>query len=139
MSQENVETLRGVFDAWNARDMDAVRESYDPGVMIVRGLEGWPEPAPVVGREAVIGYFEQLRETWDSDTMEPTSDLIDVGARVVVRQLWRAVGRGPDFEHEFTVVYTFRKGKISLMEYFWDHAEALETLGLSEQDAHADS
>ena len=26
-----------------------------------------------------------------------------------------------------------------VMEYFWDHAGALEAVGLSEQDAHADS
>ena len=31
-----------------------------------------------------------------------------------------------------TVIATLRKGKIFLMEYFWDHAEALETVGLSE-------
>ena len=40
---------------------------------------------------------------------------------------------------ELTVVYTVRKGKIVFMEFFWDHAEALEAVGLSEQDAHADS
>ena len=40
---------------------------------------------------------------------------------------------------EFTAVYTMRKGRIFGIEYFWDHAEALEAVGLSEQDAHADS
>ena len=29
--------------------------------------------------------FEQLRETWDADTLEPISDFIDAGDRVVVR------------------------------------------------------
>ena len=33
---------------------------------------------------------------------------------------------------EVTGVYTVRKGKIVFFEFFWDHAEALETLGLSE-------
>ncbi len=32
-----------------------------------------------------------------------------------------------------------RKGRIFYNELFWDHAEALEALGLSEQDAHPDS
>jgi len=32
-----------------------------------------------------------------------------------------------------------RKGKLLVIENFWDHAEALETLGLSGQDAHSDS
>ena len=33
---------------------------------------------------------------------------------------------------EQTVVFTLRKGKIFLLEYFWDHAEALEAVGLSD-------
>jgi ketosteroid isomerase-like protein len=132
MSQKNVEMLRAAFDEWNAGDMDALRERYDPEVMIVRGLEGWPETGPVVGRDAVMAYFEQLRGTWDSDTVEPTSDFIGVGARVVVRHVWRGVGRGPESKIEWTVVYTFRESRVFLMEYFWDHVEALETLGLSE-------
>ena len=40
---------------------------------------------------------------------------------------------------EVTGVYTVRKGRIVCQEFFWDHAEALEAVGLSEQDAHADS
>ncbi len=33
---------------------------------------------------------------------------------------------------EITNVFTVRKGRIVHLEFFWDHAEALETLGLSE-------
>jgi hypothetical protein len=33
---------------------------------------------------------------------------------------------------EFTGVTTLRKGRVVVVEFFWDHAEALETLGLSE-------
>jgi ketosteroid isomerase-like protein len=76
--------------------------------------------------------WHQLRETWDSDTVEPLSDFIDAGDRVVVRQVWRAVGRGPQSNIELTNVITVRKGKIVHQEFFWDHAEALDTLGLSE-------
>jgi ketosteroid isomerase-like protein len=52
MSQENVEVVRAVYSAWNAGDMDALRELYDPDV-IMRMPEGWPEPGPYVGREAI--------------------------------------------------------------------------------------
>jgi ketosteroid isomerase-like protein len=31
MSQENMELVRAVFKAWNARDLDILRELYDPG------------------------------------------------------------------------------------------------------------
>ena len=37
---------------------------------------------------------------------------------------------------EMTGVGTVRKGRIVFVEFFWDHAEALEAVGLSEQDAH---
>jgi ketosteroid isomerase-like protein len=40
---------------------------------------------------------------------------------------------------EVTWVFTVRRGKILHLEAFWDYAEALGTLGLSEQDAHANS
>jgi ketosteroid isomerase-like protein len=92
MSHENVEVLRAFFEAWNAGDMDAVRALHDPHV-IQRPPEGWPEPGPFVGREAVMRQYEQLRDAWERDTLEPTSDFIDAGDRVVVSHSWRGEGR----------------------------------------------
>src|SRR5437660_12608436 len=122
MSQENVEIVQGFFEAWNGGDEDAVREMHDPD-LIVRPAEGWPEAGPHVGREAVMRWYEQLRETWDADAVEPNS-LIDAGDRVVVRQVWHAVGHGPESNMEFTSVITVRKGRIILVEFFWDYEQA---------------
>jgi ketosteroid isomerase-like protein len=36
MSQENVELVRAAYAAWNAGDMGALCELYDPGAIIVR-------------------------------------------------------------------------------------------------------
>ena len=83
--------------------------------------------------------FGQQRETWDADAFELISDFIDVGDRVAVRFIWHGAGYGPEAGIEATGVYTVRKGKVFAIEHFWNHAEALETVGLSEQDAHADS
>jgi uncharacterized protein len=129
MSQENVEIVRAGFDAWNAGDLVATREMYDPNV-IMRNPEGLPEPGPVVGRDGVMRQIEQLRETWDTDALVPISDLIDAADRVVVRFVWRGEGKGPEYNMEFTGVYTVRKGRVVFQEFFSDHAEALETLGL---------
>jgi ketosteroid isomerase-like protein len=130
MSQENLEMVRRGFAAWNSGDMDALRELYDPDV-ILRSLEGWPESGPFMGREAVMGWYEQLREAWEADAVEPI-DITDAGDRVIVRTVWRGAGQGPDSRMEFTNVYTVRKGRIVYQEQFWDHAEALEAVGLSE-------
>jgi ketosteroid isomerase-like protein len=130
MSQENVEVVRATIAAWNAGDMDGLRELNHPEV-IVRPPKGWPEPGPFVGREAVMRQFEQMRATWDADAVELIS-AVDAGDRVAVRFVWHGVGQGPEANMEMTYVATVRKGKIFNIEYFWDHAEALEAIGLSE-------
>jgi ketosteroid isomerase-like protein len=131
MSQENVEVARAAFEAWNVGDMNAFRELYDSEA-IMRSPEGWPEPGPFVGREAVMRQFEQNRATWDADRLEAISDFIDAADRVVVRFIWHGAGHGPESNLEATIVITVRKGRVVYQEFFWDHAEALETLGLSE-------
>ena len=131
MSKENVEIVRACFEAWNARDMDTLRALYDPDI-VLRTVEDWPEPGPYIGREAVMRFYGHLRETWDADTNEPVSDFIDVSDHVVVRYIWRGAGQGPDMNMELTLTFTLRKGRIFYMEFFWDHAEALEAVGLKE-------
>jgi ketosteroid isomerase-like protein len=111
--------------------MEAIREQYDPAV-VLRYAEDWPEGSePAMGREAVMRWIEQLRSTWDAQSLEPIS-FIDAGDRVITRQILRAVGQGPDLNLEVTVVTTYRQGKTILVEFFWDHAEALKAVGLSE-------
>jgi ketosteroid isomerase-like protein len=131
MSKENVEIVRAAFETLNAGDLDAMRELYDPDV-IVRTVKDWPEPGPHVGREGVMRFFEQLRETWDVATVVPISDFIDAGDRVAVRYVWRGAGHGPDMNMELTLVFAIRQGRIVYQEFFWDHAAALKAAGVSE-------
>ena len=131
MSQENVEIVRRFFEAWNAGNMDALRELHHPDA-VLRPPEDWPESEPLVGREAVMRGYDQLRETWDDNALELISDFIDAGDRVAVRYIWRGAGHGPEANFEITLVFTVRKGRILFLEYFWDNSEALETLGRAE-------
>ena len=130
MSKENIEVVKAVFSAWNEGDMNALRDLYDPEV-IVRSPEGWPERGPFVGREAVMRQWEQQREGWNADTLEPIGEFVDVGDRVAIRFIWHAAGRGPEAALELTAVATVRKGKLVMQEFFWDDAEALEAIGRS--------
>jgi ketosteroid isomerase-like protein len=111
--------------------MDAFRELYDPDA-VMRGPEDWPEPGPFFGREAVMREWRQLRETWHGDSVEPISEFIEIADRVVVRQVWHATSRGPEAHLEMTNVVTVRKRRILYQEFFWDHAEALAAVGLTE-------
>ena len=131
MSQENVEVIRAGFEAWNAGDMDAYGELLDPDV-VIRVPEGWPEPGPFVGREAVLREFKQARDAWAVDAADVISDFVDFGDRVVTRFIWRGKGYGPEASIELSCVYTVRNGKHMAFEFFWDHMEALEHAGLAE-------
>ena len=131
MSGETAAVVRAGFEAWNAGDLDALRETFDPGVTW-RPPEGWPEPGPFVGREAVMRWFDQLREAYDDYVTELIGDLIEATDRVVVSQVWHGAGRGPEADIESTGVFTVRNGRVIDVEQFWDRAEALEAAGLSE-------
>jgi ketosteroid isomerase-like protein len=131
MTHENVEVMRAYFAAWDAGNMSTFFELHGPDV-IGRGLEDWPEPGPFVGREAVMRQWEQMRATFDTYETELVGDFIGVGDRVVVRYTWRGVGSGPESNIEITGVFTVRKRRVVYMEFFWDHEEALESLGLRE-------
>lgn len=131
MSQENVEVLRAYFAAWNAGNMDAVRESFTPDVVAV-APDGWPEPGPFVGRDVLMRQWAQMRETFDADQITPIGDFMEVGDTLAARFIWRGVGHGPDANLEATCLYTVRGERITRMEFFWDHADALKAVGLEE-------
>ena len=131
MSEENVRIVQAGIEAYNAQNWDALREMHDPSV-IARTIEGWPEPGPFVGRDAVMRQFARVRAAWDTDAIEPIGDFLNAGDRVIVRVFFHGSGFGPEANLEFTIVYTVRERKIVFIEYFWDHAEALEAAGLRE-------
>jgi ketosteroid isomerase-like protein len=138
VSEQNVEVVRRSFEAYNAGDFDSWGEFLAPNAILLP-LEGWPEPGPFAGREAVVRQVLQQRDAWDAEAVELISNFIDAADRVVVRLIWHGAGHGPEANFEVTGVFTVRKGRILVVEFFWDHAEALEAIGLSEKDANADS
>jgi ketosteroid isomerase-like protein len=129
MTQENVDIVRAGTAAWSRGDWDGLRDTYDPDV-VMRTVAEWPEAGPHFGRDAVVRFFQQLRATWDTNELETVS-LTEAGDRVVGHYVLHGVGRGPDARIEVANVFTFRRGRVVMVEYFWNHAEALEAIGLS--------
>jgi ketosteroid isomerase-like protein len=133
MSDENVQVVRASFDAWNNGGLSAWARFLASDVEW-RLPPDAPEPGPYIGREAVLRQVRQQRDTWDADTAEPLGDFIESGPRPRGRQvrLGCGRGRGPQMDLPISCVYTVRAGKINEFEFFWDHAEALRAVGLSE-------
>jgi ketosteroid isomerase-like protein len=132
MPQQNVAVAREAIEAWNAGDMGRLRELYDPDAVMRYTVSHWPEPGPFLGRDAIMRQFSWLRDTWDADSLNLVGDPLAAGDRVVVCAIWRTAGRGPRADLEIAWVYTIRGGLIVSVDFFQDHAEALQAAGRPE-------
>jgi ketosteroid isomerase-like protein len=130
MSQENVELVRQALEYWNRGDLDAASEFWDDDV-VLRMAEGWPERV-FYGKDEVRSFWKGYAETMGHDSV--IEELTDAGGSVVLRTRAHVSGDQSGIEGDLvsTLVVTVRKGKAVLMEFFWDHQEALEAVGLRE-------
>jgi ketosteroid isomerase-like protein len=134
MSQENVEIVRRTTDAYNAGDREA---SFD---FIAKDVEIYPdarfaEGKPFRGREEFKRFLADLDQGWEGGGTGVIKEVFPVGDdRVVARGEWGGKGRasGIDLRSSLTAIYTIEDGKIIKIEYFFDHADALEAAGLRE-------
>jgi|SRR5947207_2390898 len=129
MSQENVEIVRRTGRLFETGDMDTLARLYDPGAILWHP-DGWPEPGPSEGREAVMAQFTRLRDAW-GDTRLVEEALATHREWVVVR--WRLVteggGSGVLTDRPISGAYRVRDGKITEVRFTWDYEEALEAAG----------
>ena len=130
MTQEKVEVVKSGLAAWNAGDMEELRELWHPDATL-HPPEGWPEKGPFSGREAVFRQFEVLREAWQDADVLVADEIAGHGDCVVVSLHWRGSGHGPELDMEMTGNYTVRNGLIVACEFFWGRAEALKAAGAS--------
>ena len=141
MSQENVQIVRGLYEQWAQGDFSAT-SVFDPEIVYSRigtetpdmegewrGLEGLSAGT----REYFFAFADLHIEA------ERIIDLGDDRVLVMSRQTARGKLSGAPFEHELADLITLRDGKIVGMAAYWRRAEALEAVGLSEQDAQAGS
>jgi len=126
MSQENVEIVRKLFEAY-PRGED-VAGLFDPGVV-------WnpADEQPMEGLDEARAHVKRWESDWEQLDTKPEK-FIDAGDRVVVTVHLAGRGRasGIDVDARYYSVYTLHEGKITRMDEFADEQEALEAVGLSE-------
>src|SRR5262245_30537803 len=138
MSQENVELVKAAIDAYNREDWDAFVKYAAPGFELdfSRAIGPW---RGVFGLDQARRFLEEFRETWESARVEP-HEFIEAGDLVVMPLTQHLKGReGIEVVVRDTNVYKLRDGAIERVTMYQEPQDALEDLGLSEQDAHADS
>ena len=126
MSQENVELVRRIYDAWDrersARDFIAADIEYvNPSYAV--------EPGTRHGRKRLAS----VRDTY-ADFKITVERIIDAGDETVVLAHYTASGplSGVQVAGEHGYVWTVRDGLAVRFQWFRSHREALEAAGLSE-------
>jgi ketosteroid isomerase-like protein len=139
MSQENVEVVQRWTDAYNRRDfqalIDLTASDLDFQSRFVamesefRGHDRFP-----------YAYFKTLDDAYERFQVIPSEFLAaGPGVLMVASAEWCGRTSGVEGQLPIFVAVWLRSRTIFRVETFTDRSEALEAMGLSEQDAHADS
>lgn len=142
MSHENVEAVRRVYEQMARGNFWAAREVFDPEIAWEwsSSLSGLTGVGTYHGLEGVEAATRDFFEAWDWFWQEG-EEFIEAGDDVVVltRQHGLLKGSEREVRSKAADVWTFREGSAVRFKSYGSRAEALEALGLSEQDAHAES
>jgi len=138
MSEENVEIVRRVMEAFNQGGPAAAINSglLSPEIVFDASRAEIPGVGTLRGQDEVRTFFEQdwfgafPFEEWEIHIEEP----IERGDHVIFksRQQGRGASSGAASALELGNIFTIHNGEIVRMEIFRDPDEALEAGGLSE-------
>jgi ketosteroid isomerase-like protein len=137
MSQENVEIVRGMFEAfndWPGEDVAGLLvEFFDPEIEW-HDAPSLPGAGIYRGHEALRRHMEDYLDAWADSGFE-VEEIRPVGERVLTRGRYIGVGRqsGMRLEDNLVIgVYELRSGRVLRLRQFVDIAEALEAIGVLE-------
>ena len=138
MSQENVEIIKAAIDAFNRQDWDAVFKYAAPSAELDFSRAEGPLSG-VFKLDQLRPFFEDFAQYWESVLVE-LHESIEAGGHLIAPMTMHARGReGVEVAASPTYVCTIRDGTIQRIVMYQEREDALEAVGLSEQDAHADS
>jgi ketosteroid isomerase-like protein len=134
MSQENVETLRAFYEAFNEGDFDGLLPLVNSKVELRPGIDAPDSKSFYRGSEALGEFLVTIAAgPWDAVIAEPKEVIEANGDRILSIDSWRFTGRdGIELERELPTLFTFRDGLITRIDGFTDRDEALQAAGLSE-------
>src|SRR5919198_3176499 len=125
MSQENVDRLRTVWDAWNRGDLDL--SMLDPEVVMEDTVLPDSAGETYRGPEGVLRAWRRWTEAWDEFTTE-VEQIVDAVERLVSIHTVRLQGKhsGASMTFRYAYLYTLRDGKVIHIRSYLNPAEALE-------------
>jgi ketosteroid isomerase-like protein len=133
VSQEKLDLVRRLADAWNRTDWDALQGIHVADVVVVAPRE-WPENEGARGWEEWRAQIERLKGSWEAERIEIDELRALPDGRVFGRFTWVASGRasGAPAGVPMAALYTVSGGQIQRVEFFLNLDAAFEAAGLSE-------
>jgi ketosteroid isomerase-like protein len=143
VSQENVEIMRRIYEAFDVSQPGSVefnvfpdtrvKELIDPEIEW-RGPREFPDLAePVYGLQGMMSYRAKIAEAIEDYRMVP-EEFIDAGDDQVLvfsREGGRGRGSGAEVEtHPTAHLWTLRDGKAIRMQSYWERSDAFNAAGL---------
>jgi ketosteroid isomerase-like protein len=122
---DDADIIRQLAERWNAGDIDGAIDLYAEDGVIVNGPE-WPEQATWVGHDGIRQGMEEWAAVWQSAVVE-MGPIERYGDKIVAPGAWRSrgVASGAEGTMPFSILFSFRSGKIARHEWFEDHADAV--------------
>ena len=122
----DLEVVRAFFDAYNARDVEAVDGMLHPEAEIttLSTRAGMPDHWR---KGTTQGYFEQLDQAWTNLRAE-VLDYRHFGERVVALGVLRGAGMSSHVEvaRDFATVFVIRKSQILVLDTYDDWHDGIE-------------
>ena len=126
MSEESVNVVKGMYEAFGRGDIASVIAALDPRV------EWWEaenfiyaDGNPYVGPEAVLqGVFVRLGDEWEGFAVSP-KEILDAGETVVGHGYYSGTYKrnGERVRAQFAHLFTFRGGKVVKFQQYTDTAQ----------------
>ena len=128
MEREDVELLKGAYEALNRGDTEAALEVLEPGAEWCEH-SALPEAGTYYGREAIKAFLERFLESWH-EFRQDVERIVESGDRVALLLHSFAVGKGSGVEVEgrYAHVWTMRDGRGIRVDTYDDVTAALESI-----------
>jgi ketosteroid isomerase-like protein len=135
MSEGNVEILRRLTDAYNARDIETFIAYCDPGIELSAALAA-AVGAVYHGHDGVRSWHRDLEEAWGDDIRVEVEAYFDLGEHTLSFLTLHGRGRhsGAEVAMPLAQVARWRDGLMIYFNAYTQRQEALRDLGVSEAE-----
>ena len=132
MSQENVQIVRGLYEAFGRGDVPTVLGHMDQSIEWNEAENFiYADRNPYVGPQAVLeGVFMRLGSDWEGFTVTP-EEWLDAGDRIVVLGTYSGTHKatGKRVRAQFAHIWSVREERVVRFQQYTDTKQFAETVG----------